>query len=53
MILAADHPTPQIADSVKRTPRSLECPLGSHQTDLSLNSVDIAMAYSSSILKSK
>ena len=49
MILAADHPTPQIADSVKRTPRSLECP----QTDLILNSVDIAMAYSSSILKSK
>ena len=38
-MLAADTPTPQVADWEKRTPRSPKYPLGTPQTDIALNSV--------------
>ena len=41
-ILAADTPTPQVADWVKHTPRSPEYPLETPQTDLALDDVVIA-----------
>ena len=41
-ILAADIPTPQVADWGKHTPRSPEYPLKTPQTDLALDDVVIA-----------
>jgi len=41
-ILAADIPTPQVADWGKYTPRSLEYPLGTPQNGFALSSVVIA-----------